>query len=196
MGEDSERIVLARRKRGLAANNEVYLLLVNNDVFNAPGVSFSRNWVEIKNQTVSKMCSGSGVVHPIMLIVRRSGYRIRAGVSGGASRGSISKVEAEVEAKQPIEVEQDGGTSGTIDPSTKICTTDPSIHNRCFMLACKERLIRILHTSAKRATYLQDDRSSLSCLVDRSSAPREMPTTILLVQKGGGSDICASHSEG
>jgi hypothetical protein len=47
MGEDSERIVLARRKRGLAANNEVYLLLVNNDLFDAPSVSFSRNWVEI-----------------------------------------------------------------------------------------------------------------------------------------------------
>jgi hypothetical protein len=37
-----------------------------------------------------------------------------------------------------MEVEEDGRTIGTIDPATKICATDPSIEDRCFVLAWKK----------------------------------------------------------
>lgn len=98
MREDPKRIVLARRKRSLAANDEFYVLLVDNDLLNAPSISFS-GYCEIQNEAVSEMCGGPGIVHPIMLVVRRSGYRVRAGLCRGVVRRSISKVEAEVEAK-------------------------------------------------------------------------------------------------
>jgi hypothetical protein len=133
MGEDLERVVLAWRQWGLASNFELYLVLADNDLFNAPCIGFPRSRVDIHDETIPKMCAGLGVVHPVVLIIRRSGFgSLRLGLS---RRGSISKVHAEVERKESMELEEEGRTIGTIDPPTKIGTTDPSIENRCFVLA-------------------------------------------------------------
>jgi hypothetical protein len=95
MGKGLEGIVLACRQRGLTPDLELYLLLPNNDLFNAPRVRFARGWIHIHDKTVSDMGGGPGVVHPAVRIMCGSGFSLDTGVCWGF----VAKVEAKVESK-------------------------------------------------------------------------------------------------
>lgn len=133
MGEDLEGIVLAWRKRGLASNFELYFLLANHNLFNAPRIGFSRNRLDIQDETVPKMCAGPGVVCPLVIVVRGSSFgrpdtkllRLRF----------ISKVHAEIQGEEAVKLAEDGGAVGASDPSTEICTANPCVEDRCFVFA-------------------------------------------------------------
>lgn len=165
MGEKLEWIVLACRKRGLASNIEDCFLLANDNFLYAPHMSSSGNWLEILDETIPEMRGGPGVVHPVVPIMRGSGLgRVHTRL---LRRGFISKIHAEVERKDAMELEQDGWTIRAIDPPTKISTTDPSIEDRCFVLAWERILMSIFSKFKSKQTYHRDGRLSLSCLIYR-----------------------------
>lgn len=131
--EPTEGVVLAFRQRSLPAHFEYDLLLfIDYNLLDTAGICFASR-PDMYDETVPKMRGRSGVVYTVVLIIRRS--RV-GGLYISLSRfSSITEVDAEDAREQAIELAEDGGTIGTINPSTQVCSANPGIEERRFMLA-------------------------------------------------------------